>query len=168
MKSFANVMCPPLEFWGVDFYGRATQATREVMVVRLNDATSVETFAAVGHYDVHFAVLDQLLQLGVDGRQGDPSAVSFDQRVEFLGAHETLELAEDADNLSSLYRISGRGHDFIVVVAGLLSRTILINVVGIILERKRRCRSSAALVHRGDVAFAVEWRASSCLLRPSC
>jgi hypothetical protein len=167
-KTFADVVCPLLKFGGVDFNGRAAHATREVMVVRLNDATSIETFAAVGHHDVDFAVLDQLLQLRIDGRQGYSSAFTFDERVELLGAHEALQMTQDADNLSSLHRISGRGHEFIVVVAGLLSRTILINVVGIILERKGQCRACAAPVHGVDVAIAVGRRASLCSRRPSC
>jgi hypothetical protein len=132
------------------------------MVVRLHDATSIETFAAVGHHDVDFAVLDQLLQLRIDGRQGYSSAFNFDERVELLGAHEALQMTQDADDLSSLHRISGRGHEFIVVVAGLLSRTILINVVGIILERKNECRTCPALVHCVDVDVAVVRLSSDC------
>jgi hypothetical protein len=92
-KSFTNVMGPLLEFGRVDFNGRAAQATREVMMVRLNHATSVETFPAIGHHDVDVAVLDQLLQLRVDRRQRDSPTVSLDERVEFLGAHEALQLA---------------------------------------------------------------------------
>jgi hypothetical protein len=136
-KALANVVRPLFEFGGVDLDRGATTAAREVVVVRVNDATSIETLAAVGHDDVDLAVLDQLFQLRVDRRERDSPAVSFDERMEFLGAHEALQLTEDANHLSSLHRISGRGHDFIVVVASLLSRTILINVVGIILERVR-------------------------------
>ena len=136
VESFAYVMRPLLKFGGVDFDGGATHATGEVVVVRLDDASSIEAFAAVGHHDIDFAIFDQFLQLRVDRRQGDPPAVSFDQRMEFLGTHEALQLAQDANDLSPLHRISGRGHGFIVVVVSLLSRTVLINVVGIILERK--------------------------------
>jgi hypothetical protein len=166
VKSFANIVRPLLQFGGVNFDGGATHAAREVVVVRLNDASSIETFAAVGHHYVNFAVLDEFLQLGIDRRQCDSPAISLYERVEFLGAHEALELAEDANDLSPLHRISGRGHDFIVVVAGLLSRTVLINVVGIILERKRQCHTRAALRPGGDVAIAVQRPVSYCSLPP--
>jgi hypothetical protein len=140
------------------------------MVVRLDDATSIETLAAVGHDDVDLAVLDQLLQLRVDRRERDSPAVSFDERVELLGAHEALQLTQDANDLSSLHRISGRGHDFIVVVAGLLSRTILINVVGIILERNGnvvRTRSGARCQRRHVLgAPAMDW--SPALVLSAC
>ncbi len=126
MEPFTNVCAHFSSSGAVDFDGRAAHATREVMVVGLDDATTIETFAAVGHHHVHLAVLDQLLQLGIDRRQRDSSTVSFDERMEFLGAHEALELTEDADDLSSLHRISGRGHRFIVVVAGLLSGRFLL------------------------------------------
>ena len=138
-KALADVVRPLFEFRGVDLDRGATTATREVVVVRVNDATSIETLPAVGHDDVDLTVLDQLFELRVDRRECDSPAVSFDERMELLCAHEALQLAEDANDLSSLHRISGRGHDFIVVVAGLLSGTILINVVGIILERARQC-----------------------------
>jgi hypothetical protein len=146
VKTLADVVRPPLKLRDIDFDGGAAQATGKVMVVRLNDATSIEALTPIGHNDVDFTVLDQLLQLRIDRRERYSPAVSFDQRMEFLSAHEALELTQDAHDLSSLHRISGRGHDFIVVVAGLLSRTVLINVVGIILERVQRCRTSTVAV----------------------
>jgi hypothetical protein len=88
--------------------------------------------------------------------------------VQLLGAHEALELTQDAHDLSSLHRISGRRHDFIVVVAGLLSRTILINVVGIILERNGHCRTFAVPEHGVNVAIARAHPPSDCSRRPSC
>jgi hypothetical protein len=90
VKSLAYVMGPLLEFGRIDLHRRSARATRKMMVVRLDDATSVQAFTSVGHDDVDFAVLDQFLQLRIDGRESDPPTVALDERVEFLGAHEAL------------------------------------------------------------------------------
>ncbi len=88
-----NLVRPLLEFGRVNLYGGAALATRKMMMVRFNDASSVETFAAIGHDDVDVAASGQFLQLRVHGGQGNMAPVTLDQRVEVLGAHEALDLA---------------------------------------------------------------------------
>jgi zinc/manganese transport system substrate-binding protein len=58
--------------------------------------------------------------------------------VQFLGANKTLHAAEPADYFSALRGISGKCHPIIVPTFELLSRMILINVVGMILNSPDR------------------------------
>jgi len=111
VKSFPYVVGPFLQLGGVDFHRGAADPTREMVVVRLDDASSVQALSAVGHDDVDFTVFDQFFQLRIDRRERNPPTVSFDESVEFLGAHKALQLTEDAENLSPLHGISGRSHD---------------------------------------------------------
>jgi hypothetical protein len=105
-ESITNVVGPLLEFGGVDFNGRAAQSTRKVVVVRFDDAASIQALAAIGHYDVDVTVLHEFLELGVDGRQGDVTTVALDEGVKSLGADETGNLAQNSDDFSALDGVS--------------------------------------------------------------
>jgi hypothetical protein len=78
-ETFADVVGPTFEVRRVDLDGRAALSTRKVMVVRFDDAAPVETLTAISHDHVDVAKLDQLLELGVDGRERDAAAVALDE-----------------------------------------------------------------------------------------
>jgi hypothetical protein len=105
-ESFADVVRPRLEFRRVDFDGRAAEPTREVVMVGFDDTTPVETLAPIGHHDVDLSVLEEFLELRVDGRERDVAAVAPDEGVQFLGADESLDLAQNPDDFPALDRVS--------------------------------------------------------------
>lgn len=130
--SIAHLTGPLLEFGGIDFYGGSTDSTRQMVVVNLLGAASIERLASVGHDGVNAAALDQILQLGVDRRQGDLPAAAQNQAMEILGAHETLDPFQDPRNLTALAGIAGDGHLIIVPSFGLLIGMILSSVIGMV------------------------------------
>jgi zinc/manganese transport system substrate-binding protein len=130
-----DVVGPLLKLGSVDFDGGAAVAAREMMVVDLYVTAPVEAFATIGHDDVDFTALDELLQLGVDGRQCNLLAVSSNEPVQVLGAHESLDAIEGANHLTALNCISSDYHPSIVPIIELLSGMILIKVVGMIPAR---------------------------------
>jgi hypothetical protein len=97
-----NVVRPLLEFGRIDLDGGTALATRKVVVVRFDDAASVEALAAVGHDDVNVAAGGQLLQLRVDGCQSNVATLALNQRVQVLRANEALDLAQDTNYLAAL------------------------------------------------------------------
>jgi len=104
-------------------------------MVDVDDALPVEAFAPVGHDHVDVAGLDQLLQLGVNGREGDVPAILHDEGVQILGAHEALHPAQDLDYLSALGGVSGRCHVDRLPAYYLLFGMVLSNVIGMILRK---------------------------------
>lgn len=127
-----NVVGPLFKFRCVDFDGGAAVAAREMVVMDFHVAASVKTFATIGHDDVDLATLDKFLQLGIDGRQCDLLALSSDEPVQVLCAHETLDAVEGANHLTALHCVSSKYHPAIVPKIKLLSGMILIKVVGMI------------------------------------
>lgn len=103
-------------------------------MVHVDVAASIQALAPIGHDDIHLARFDELLQLGIDSREGDLLSVASDETVQFLSTDETLHPAENADHLATLGGISSECHPTIVPTFELLSRMILINVVGMILR----------------------------------
>jgi zinc/manganese transport system substrate-binding protein len=79
-------------------------------------------------------------------------AVTGDEAVEFLGAHETLHATQRTDDLTALSSISSDDHPFSVPTFELLSGMILVNVVGMILgtgtHDADRCRRGGPRVRR--------------------
>lgn len=134
-EAFTDVVRPLLEFGSVDFDGGATDATREVVVVGFDDAATVQAFAAIGHDDVDVADLDEFLELRIDGREGDVTALALDQRVKVLGTDETGDPAQDPNDLSALDGISRDAHAGSLPVGDLLSVIILSSVTGMIPKR---------------------------------
>jgi len=92
----ADLVGPIFEFGGVDFDRGAARATRQVMMMLVNDATSIERLASIGHDEVDLFAGHEFLQQRVHGRQGNLAAVANDQGVELLGADEALHTAERA------------------------------------------------------------------------
>lgn len=130
-----NVVRPLLEFWRIDLDGGTALATRKMVMVRFDDASAVETFAAVSHDDVDVAAGGQFLQLRVDGCQGNMAAVTLDQRVEVLGTHEALDLAQHPNYLSALDGVSRSCHVRSLMPGYLLSVIILSSILGMILKK---------------------------------
>jgi zinc/manganese transport system substrate-binding protein len=131
-----NIVSPLLEFGRVNFHDGPALATGEVMVVHVNVAAPIEAFASIRHDHVNLATFDKFLQLGVDSSESDLLTFASNKTVQFLGADKALHPAEDADDLSALRGVSGECHPIIVPTFKLLSRMILINVVGMILSMK--------------------------------
>jgi len=130
-----DVVRPLLKFGRVDFDGGAALAARQVVVMDLHVAAPVEALTTIGHDDVHFTTLHELLQLGVDRREGNLLAFSSDEPMQVLGADETLDAIEGANHLSALSCVSSDHHSPIVPKIELLSGMILIKVVGMIPAR---------------------------------
>jgi len=130
-----DIARPLLEFGRVHFDDRPATATGQMVMVRVDNAPTKEALAAVGHDHVDLAALDQFLQLGVDRRESDTTAVAHDESVEFLGAHESLDANEQSDDLSALGRISRDRHVRSVPVLDLLPGMILIIVVRMVLSK---------------------------------
>ena len=127
---------PSLEFGRVDLDRGSTVATRQVVMVHVDDAPTKQALAAVSHDDVDVAAADdQLLQLGVDGGERDATAVAHDETVEVLGTDEALHPAQGADDLSPLCGDSRRAHVRIVPRGGLLFGTIPTNLIGMVPKR---------------------------------
>lgn len=134
-EGLSDVVGPLFEFRSVDLDGGAADATRQVMVVRFDDASSVKTLPAIGHDDVDLTVLDEFLELGVHGGQRDVPALAFNQGVKVLGADKTRYLAQNPDDLSALHGVSRGAHARSLSGTDLLSVIILSSVVGMIPKR---------------------------------
>lgn len=134
-ESLADVVGPLLEFRCVDLDGRAAEATRQVVVVGFHDATAIQTLAAVGHHDVDLAEMDQFLELGIDGRERNTTAVALNEGVKVLSTDETRYLAQDTDDFSALHGVSRGAHAQSLSVNDLLSVIIPSSVIGMILKR---------------------------------
>jgi zinc/manganese transport system substrate-binding protein len=135
-------MGPLLEFRGVDLDDDAAVTTGQVVVVHVNVTAPVEALASIGHDDVDLATFHEFFQLGVHGREGNLLALAGNQPVEFLGAHKSLYRSQDADDLTALSSISSYDHPIRLPTFKLLSRTILINVAGMILRTVRQGEAS--------------------------
>jgi zinc/manganese transport system substrate-binding protein len=127
-----NVVRPLLEVGGVDFDGRAAVTAREMVMVDIDVAAPVKAFATIRHDDVDFSAIDEFLELGVDGRERNLLALSRDEPVQVLSAHESLDAIEGANYLAALDCVSSDHHPPIVPRIGLLSGMILIKVAGMI------------------------------------
>ena len=101
---------PFFEFGGIDLDRGAARATRQVMMMLVDHAAPIERLAAIGHHEINFLAGHQLLQQGVNGREGDLATVTHDQGVELLGTDETLYSPERAENFAALGRYT-RAHD---------------------------------------------------------
>ena len=119
-------------------------------MVRVDHATPIEAFSAVGHHDVDLTIEDEFLQLGVDGREGDMAAVALDQRVEILSADEALHLAENPNDITALSSVSRGGHGTSLSPTHLLSVIILSTILGMILKK-----ALFALALVGSTLFVV-------------
>ena len=128
-------MGPLFELGSVDLDGRATETARQVVVVGFHDAAPVETLTAIGHHDVDVAVVDQFLELGVDGGEGDVAAFALNERVQVLGTDEARDLAQDPNDLSTLDGVSRGAHARSLSVSDLLSITIPSSIIGMIPKR---------------------------------
>ena len=106
----ADLVGPIFEFGGVNLDRGAARATRQVMMMLVNDATSIERLTSIGHDEVDLLAGHEFLQQRVNGRQGNLAAVVPNQGVELLGTHEALHPAERAQNFSALGRYT-RTHD---------------------------------------------------------
>jgi len=106
----ADLVRPIFEFGSVDLDRGAARATRQVMMMLVDDATSIERLSSIGHDEVNLLAGHEFLQQRVHGREGDLAAVAHDQGVELLGTDEALHPAERAENFSALGRYT-RTHD---------------------------------------------------------
>jgi len=129
---FCELAGPRFKFGCVHFNGRPTTSTGEVVMMRVDNAAPVETFATVGHNDVDFVHQREGLQLGVDRRERYTPSVSRDESVEFLGTDEALDTAQHAHDFAALGRIARRTHDSSVPALDLISGMILNSVLGMI------------------------------------
>jgi zinc/manganese transport system substrate-binding protein len=135
VESLSDVVGPAFELGCVDLDGRSATSTRQVVVVRVHDATPIQALTAVGHDDVDLAGGDQPLKLGVDRRERCLATVSSYEGVQFLGADEPLHSAEDPDDLAALGSVSGGRHPSSVIAQRLLPGTIPSNVFGMVPRR---------------------------------
>ncbi len=157
VETFGDLAGPLLELGGVDLHRGAAQATRQVVVVRIVDASPIEGLTPVGHDHVDLAGVGEFLQLAVDGRQGDLTPVTGDESVQVLGADESLDPFEGPDYLTALRSVSGGGHDASVVAACLLTGMIPANIFRMVLKYSRhRVRAAATLtvLALGSLALA--------------
>ncbi len=138
-------MGPAFEVGGVDFDGRTAVATGQMVMVGVNDAASVEALTTVGHDDVHLATGGQFLQLGVDRRERDLTAVAHDEGVQVLGADEALDPAEHAHDLATLGGVAGRTHPHSLPCARLQIRMIPVIIYGMIPNKARRLLALALM-----------------------
>lgn len=126
---------PALEFGRVHLNNGATDPTGQMVVMCVDDATSIQALAALAHHHVHLACFDQSLQLGVDGREGDLTATFHDEGVQVLGADELLHARERLDDLTALCGVSSRGHEFEPTGTPLLFGIILSSIIGMVLKK---------------------------------
>jgi hypothetical protein len=70
----ANVVCPPLEFVGFEFFDTSTAATAQVVVVPDRFTAPIQRFSAVCSNYVDFVVRRQAAQVVVDGGETDRSS----------------------------------------------------------------------------------------------
>ena len=155
--ALGEVLEPLFNFGGVHFDDGATVSTGQVMVMRVDVTAPKEALAAVGHHRVNFAPFHQPLQLGVDRRQRDASAVTNDRGVQFLGTHETLYATECSDDFATLGGISRARHDEIVLRGCLHFGIIPIILLGMIPELFGASRSATSprVVQRGVQVVGV-------------
>jgi hypothetical protein len=81
VESLADFVRPRFEFGRIDLHRRAAASTREVVMMNVNDAATIETLTPIRHDHVDFATLDQPFQLGVDGGEGNLATVLHDQTM---------------------------------------------------------------------------------------
>lgn len=132
--ALGDLVGPLFELRRVDLDGGPAVAAGQVVVMRVDDASTKEALTAVSHDDVHLTVGDQFLQLRVDRRQGGATPVAHYEGVEFLGADEALNPREDGDDLAALGGVASC-HGSRVPVEWLLSRIILDRLTGMVLKK---------------------------------
>lgn len=135
----AELLCdrvrPALELGRVDLDDGPADPTGQVVVVRVDDAPAVKSLAPVGHDHVDVAGLDESLQLGVDGGEGDLAAILHNESVQILGAHEASNPAQNPYDFTALCGVSCRGHDKEPTGTDLFFRIILSSITGMILKK---------------------------------
>ena len=134
-EALTDVVRPFFKFRSVDLHGCSAVPAREVVMVDVDDATSIKAFATVSHDDVDVAALNEPLQLRVNGSEGNLSTVFHDQAVKILGTHEALDPAENADNFATLGGVSSRRHEVEPTGFHLQIGMVLSNVIGMILKK---------------------------------
>ena len=82
---------PVFKFGCIDLDNRSAQPARQVVVVRVDDASTIETLASVGHDHVDIARFDESLQLRVHGGQSDLATIFDNQLVQILGTDEATD-----------------------------------------------------------------------------
>jgi len=127
---------PALELGRVDFDGGPAGATRQVVVVGAVHAAPVERLAAVGHHGVDLLGVAEFLELAVHRRQRYFTTVAHDQFVQVLGADESLDPFQGADDLTSLIGVSSDGHGASVVVVHLLTGMIPAKISRMVLRKR--------------------------------
>jgi zinc/manganese transport system substrate-binding protein len=147
----ANVVGPLFQFGRVHLNSGAANATGQMVMVHVDVTAAIKALASIGHDDVDLTTFDELFELGVDSGERNLLALAGYKSVQFLGTDKTLYAAQDADDLSALRCISGDRHPVSVPTFQLLSRMILVNVVGMIL----RTRSASPLTLRFRVAHPL-------------
>lgn len=122
-----------------------------MVVVHVDVAAAIQALAPIGHDDVDLTTLNELFELGINGREGDLLTLTGNKAVQLLGTDKTLYATQDADDLPALRCISGDSHPSSVPTFQLLSRMILVNVVGMIL----RTRGGGGVAPRVRVANPI-------------
>lgn len=156
-EALGDVVGPAFELGSVHLDGGPTGATRQVVVVRIVDAVSIERLATVGHDDVHQVRVGELFELAVDRGECHLTTVASDQYVKILGADETLYPIQGANDFASLVGVSGRRHVSIVVALHLLTGMIPAKIIRMIPEKRHpvhRLTASAAVLFVGSLALA--------------